>query len=418
MDIKLQQAKIINDPVHGFMEVPRGILLELIDSPVFQRLRRIKQLGMSSLVYPGATHTRFNHALGAMHLMRQSLDTLKSKSVKISDEEYQGAMIAILLHDIGHGPFSHALETSIIPDLHHEDMSLALMHYLNEIFPGKLDLAIEMFTGTYYRNFFHQLVSSQLDMDRMDYLLRDSFFTGVVEGKVGVDRIIKILNVYQDQLVCESKGIYSVENFIVSRRFMYWQVYLHKAAISAEFIMVQILKRAKELFKRGEPLFLGPALRFFFQNEIAPNALNREVITHYLSLDDVSVEYAIKQWQYHPDLILSALCSRILSRGLLKVKLQNTPFSEEEIRLAQQSVLAHPDLAEHSVSYFVSTGRVSNQAYLKSQKEPIMIWFKSGELIDLAEVTDVKNIAAMAEPVVKYYLVSPNFPKKEIQFSN
>ena len=418
MDIKLQQAKIINDPVHGFMEVPKGILLELIDSPVFQRLRRIKQLGMSSSVYPGATHTRFSHALGAMHLMRQALDTLKNKSVNISDEEYEAAMIAILLHDIGHGPFSHALETSIIPDLHHEDMSLALMHYLNELYPGKLELAIRIFTGQYERNFFHQLVSSQLDMDRMDYLVRDSFFTGVVEGNVGVDRIIKILNVYQDQLVCESKGIYSVENFIVARRFMYWQVYLHKAAISAEFIMVQILKRAKELYKQGEKLYLGPALEFFFQNEISAQDLNREVITHYLNLDDVSVEYAIKQWQFHPDFVLSSLCSRILSRGLLKVKLQTFPFSEEEIKLAQRAVLAHHEVSDQSISYFVSTGRVSNQAYLKSQKEPIMIWFKSGALLDLVEVTDVKNIAAMAEPVVKYYLVAPNFPKKEIQVSN
>ncbi|MEM6629831.1 MAG: HD domain-containing protein [Bacteroidota bacterium] len=417
MEIKLEQAKILNDPVHGFMEVPRGILLELIDSPVFQRLRRIKQLGMSSLVYPGATHTRFNHALGAMHLMRQALDTLKSKSVPISDEEYEAAMIAILLHDIGHGPFSHALETSIITDLHHEDMSLALMHYLNERYPGRLDLAIEIFMGTYHRNFFHQLVSSQLDMDRMDYLVRDSFFTGVVEGNVGVDRIIKILNVYQDQLVCESKGIYSVENFIISRRFMYWQVYLHKAAIAAEFIMVQILKRAKELYKMGTPLFLGPSLAFFFHHQIEANALTKEVITHYLGLDDVSVEYAIKQWQNHKDFILSSLCRRILSRGLLKVKLQNTPFSQAEIYRVQADVLSHSDFTDQSIPYFVSTGRVSNQAYLKSQKEPIMIWFKSGELVDLAEVTDQRNIAVMAEPVVKYYLVSPNFPKKEFQLS-
>ncbi len=413
MNIKLQQAKIINDPVHGFLEVPRGILLSLIDSPVFQRLRRIKQLGMSSLVYPGATHTRFSHALGAMHLMQQALDTLRSKAVDISDQEYEAALIAILLHDIGHGPFSHALETSIITDLHHEDMSLALMKYLNEQHDHRLELAIEIFTGTYSRPFFHQLVSSQLDMDRMDYLVRDSFFTGVVEGKVGVDRIIKILNVHEDRLVCESKGIYSVENFIVARRFMYWQVYLHKAAISAEYLLVHILQRAKELYKTGEKLFLGHPLSFFFQHDVPPHELHPEVVQHFIYLDDGSIEFAIKQWQFHQDPILSSLCKRILNRKLLKVKLQNSPFTEEEINFHKQQFLSQSQASPEALPYFIFTGEVSNQAYLKTTTEPILIWFKSGELVDLVGVTDVPNIEALSKPVTKYYLCAPSFSQEK-----
>ena len=391
------------------MEVPKGILLDLIDSPVFQRLRRIKQGGMSSLVYPGATHTRFSHALGAMYLMQQALDTLRSKSVDISDEEYEAALIAILLHDVGHGPFSHALETSIIPDLHHEDMSLALMKYLNDLHDHRLDLAIDIFSGRYSRPFLHQLVSSQLDVDRMDYLVRDSFFTGVVEGMVGVDRIIKILNVHEDQLVCESKGIYSVENFIVARRFMYWQVYLHKASIAAEYMLVHVLKRAKELYREGKDLFLGPHLAYFFQHKVNPQELSEEVLKQYLQLDDGSIEFAIKHWQSHEDPILSSLCQRILNRKLLKVKLQTTPFTEEEISLHQQQFLAQSHVSREALPYFVFTGKVSNQAYQKTSTEPILIWFKSGELLDLVEVTDVSNIEALARPVTKYYLCAPHF---------
>ena len=391
------------------MEVPKGILLDLIDSPVFQRLRRIKQGGMSSLVYPGATHTRFSHALGALYLMQQALDTLRSKSVAISDEEYEAALIAILLHDVGHGPFSHALETSIITDLLHEDMSLAFMKYLNEQHNHRLDLAIDIFSGRYSRPFFHQLVSSQLDVDRMDYLVRDSFFTGVVEGMVGVDRIIKILNVHEDQLVCESKGIYSVENFIVARRFMYWQVYLHKASIAAEYMLVHVLKRAKELFRLGNDIFLGPHLAYFFQREVNPQELSEEVLMQYLQLDDGSIEFAIKQWQFHEDPILSSLCQRILNRKLLKVRLQTTPFSEEEIAFHQEQFLSQSHIPEEALPYFVFTGKVSNQAYQKTSTEPILIWFKSGELLDLVEVTDVPNIEAMAQPVTKYYLCAPHF---------
>ncbi|MEL6593523.1 MAG: HD domain-containing protein, partial [Bacteroidota bacterium] len=314
MKKNLKSPKIINDPVHGFVEIPRGTLLRLIDEPAFQRLRRIKQLGMSSLVYPGAVHTRFNHALGAMHLMRQALDTLRRKKVEISKKEYRAALIAILMHDIGHGPFSHALEYAIIPNLHHEDMSLALMQYLNRKYRGKLDLAIKIFEGEYERGFFHQLVSGQLDMDRMDYLIRDSFFTGVVEGVVGIDRIIKILNVYKDKLVCEDKGIYSLEKFVVARRLMYWQVYLHKAAISAESTLVNILKRVRQLVEEGKTVWLDENLAFFFENDISPDDLSDEVIERFIRLDDGDIEFALKKWQFSEDKVLADLCQRIASR--------------------------------------------------------------------------------------------------------
>ncbi len=410
MEYSLKLSKIINDPVHGFIEVPKGTILGLIDTPAFQRLRRIKQLGQSSLVYPGATHTRFSHALGALHLMRQALDVLRRKSVGISDKEYEAALIAILLHDIGHGPFSHALESSIIPGLHHEDMSVALMNFLNEQFHGKLDLAIRIFEGTYPRTFLHQLVSSQLDMDRMDYLIRDSFFTGVAEGVVGIDRIIKTLNVYDERLVCESKGIYSVEKFIVARRLMYWQVYLHKAALAAEYMIVNSLKRARELYRNGSSIFVGKPLEYFFNLDIHPKDLTQDVLVRYIQLDDNNIEYAIKQWQYHPDTILSDLCKRLLSRNLLKVNLRNTPFDEEEIRQYQTEAMHNCNYTSEEIDYFVQTGKISNQAYLKESQEPIMIWFKSGELKDLVDVSDVQNIAALSEPVVKYFLCYPRQP--------
>ncbi len=417
MIYSLNLSKIINDPVHGFIEVPKDTILGLIDTPVFQRLRRIKQLGLSSLVYPGATHTRFSHALGALHLMRQALDVLRRKSVGISEKEYEAALIAILLHDIGHGPFSHALESAIIPGLHHEDMSVALMNYLNQELNGRLDLAIRIFEGTYPRTFLHQLVSSQLDMDRMDYLIRDSFFTGVAEGVVGIDRIIKILNVYDEKLVCESKGIYSVEKFIVARRLMYWQVYLHKAALSAEYLIVNALKRAKELYKAGEYIFTGEPLEYFFSVDIHPQDLNGEVIVKYIQLDDNNIEYAIKQWQHHRDPILSDLCKRLLGRNLLKVELRNIPFNESEIQQYRDEAIKTCHYSEDEISYFVQTGKISNQAYLKGSKEPIMIWFKSGDLKDLVEVSDVQNIAALSEPVVKYFLCYPrqtNAPEAKV----
>mgnify|MGYP001468023706 CR=1 FL=1 len=407
MEKNLKHTKIVNDPVHGFIEIPRGIILDLIDSPVFQRLRRIKQLGKSSLVYPGAMHSRFNHALGAMHLMRQTLDVLRRKDVEISATEYEAALIAILLHDIGHGPFSHALEKVIIRDLHHEDMSLALMHYLNDRFDGKLSLAINIFEGKYPRNFLHQLVSSQLDMDRMDYLIRDSFFTGVVEGVVGIDRIIKTLNVYNNHLVGESKGIYSFEKFIVARRIMYWQVYLHKAAMSAELMMLKILQRARVLVEAGAPMYLDENLRFFMQTPISPTDLNEEVIQRFIQLDDTDIEFAIKKWQFAPDRVLADLCHRILNRRLIKTRIQDTPVKPEQVEASRRDFARANGYTMEEAAYFVFTGEVANQAYLKDSQEPILIWFKNGEIRDLASASDMQNITALSMPVVKYYLCLP-----------
>lgn len=407
MKKNLKSPKIINDPVHGFVEIPRGTLLRLIDEPAFQRLRRIKQLGMSSLVYPGAVHTRFNHALGAMHLMRQALDTLRRKKVEISKKEYRAALIAILMHDIGHGPFSHALEYAIIPKLHHEDMSLALMQYLNRKYRGKLDLAIKIFEGEYERGFFHQLVSGQLDMDRMDYLIRDSFFTGVVEGVVGIDRIIKILNVYQDKLVCEDKGIYSLEKFVVARRLMYWQVYLHKAAIAAESTLVNILRRVRQLVELGQPVWLDENLAFFFENDISPDDLSDEVIERFIRLDDGDIEFALKKWQASEDKVLADLCQRIASRRLLKLSISEDAFSEEIIQQKRLEYSKKAKISLEEAAYFVFSGEVSNQPYFENSQKPIMIWSKNGQVRDLSTASDMQNIHALSEPVIKYYLCQP-----------
>jgi len=409
LEKKLYSSKIINDPVHGFIEIPRGLIMKLIDHPAFQRLRRIKQLGMSSLVYPGAMHTRFNHALGAMHLMKQALDVLRNKGVSISDEEYQAALIAILLHDIGHGPFSHALEYSIIKGLHHEDMSIALMHYFNRLFDGQLSLTIEIFENKYPRIFFHQLVSSQLDMDRMDYLIRDSFFTGVAEGIVGIDRIIKTLNVYQDKLVVESKGIYSVEKFIIARRLMYWQVYLHKASVSSEVMIVNILKRVRELIQSGQSVYLDKELQFFLENPIDSKNLSDEVIEHFIRLDDINIQFAMKQWQYDEDRILSELCNSILNRRLFKTKLQSIPFDQAIVEDYTEFFCKQTGYSREEAKYFVFTGKVSNQAYLHGGNEPITIYFKNGHLEDLTQASDIQNMEALSRSVIKHYLTHPAF---------
>ncbi len=400
--------KIVNDPVHGFIEIPRGLILDVIDTPVLQRLRRIKQMGQGYMVYPGAVHTRFNHALGAMHLMRQALDVLRRKKVEISKKEYKAALIAILMHDVGHGPFSHALESVIIPGLHHEHMSLALMRYLNEQFEGKLDLAIDIFTGKYERSFLHQLVSGQLDMDRMDYLIRDSFFTGVAEGVVGIDRIIKTLNVHGDQLVCEDKGIYSLEKFIVARRLMYWQVYLHKTAVAAEHMLVNTLRRARELFDAGEQIYLPENLGFFFENEIDPGNLSEEVLLRYMQLDDNDVDFAIKQWQRSDDPILADLAHRLMNRRLLKIRLQKDPFQPDYIQQLRKKLVKRLEITPEEAEYYVFSGQLKNQAYTENSEEPILVWFKAGYLMDLSEATDMPSIHALAAPVIKHYLCAPS----------
>lgn len=407
----VNQNKIINDPVHGFIEIPRGIILDLIDTDVFQRLRRIKQLALSSLVYPGAVHTRFNHCIGAMHLTGQALDVLRSKGVPISNEEYEATLIAILLHDIGHGPFSHALESVILQGLHHERMSKAIMQHLNERFGGRLTLAIKIFEGTYPRKFLHQLVSSQLDMDRLDYLKRDSYFTGVVEGLVSASRIIKTLNVVEDRLVVEMKGIYSVEKFIVARRLMYWQVYLHRAVLAAEYMIVNILKRAKELmYTQNRKLWKTEALEFLFgQNTLLEPHITPEIIARYIELDDNDIMVAVKQWRHSGDKVLQLLCDNLLMRKLLKARFQDSPVTDEVLQATRADIKRRMGLDDQEVKYFVFAGEVSNMAYSAGLQEPIEIVHKGGAIENISTASDMHNIMALSNQVKKYFICHPSW---------
>jgi len=400
------KPKIINDPVYGFVSINYPILLEIINHPYFQRLRRIKQLGLTNLVYPGALHTRFHHAIGAMHLMQQAIQTLKSKGVKISEEEEIASMMAILLHDIGHGPFSHALENTIVSNVSHEDISLILMQDLNKQFNHQLDLAIKIFEDKYHRKFFHQLVSSQLDTDRLDYLLRDSFFTGVSEGVIGTDRIIKMLTVVDDKLVVEQKGIYSIEKFLIARRLMYWQVYLHKTVLSAENMLVKILQRAKELTREYHyELFATPALQFFLKNNITKKdfANNKDVIQNFVQLDDNDIMASIKVWTNSNDFILSTLCQKFIQRNLFRTILQNEVIPKSIIKNIQSRMKKiYPQLSKDELEYFVISGNVNNNAYIKS-KFKIEI-YDGKTLRDIAKASDNENIEALRKTVTKYYL--------------
>jgi HD superfamily phosphohydrolase len=332
------KKKIINDPVYGFISIPGDFVFDIIEHPWFQRLRNIKQLGLTSFVYPGANHSRFQHGIGALHLMELAINTLRNKGVQISDDEEEAVNIAILLHDAGHGPFSHALEKSIINGISHEDMSLLIMKKLNEEFHGRLELALKIFTGTYNRKFFHELISGQMDMDRLDYLRRDSFFTGVIEGSVGSDRIIRMLNVVDDSLVIDEKGIYSLEKFLIARRLMYWQVYMHKTVLSSESLLVKTLKRAKELARKGLDLYATPSLRFFLYNNIGYSDLTEEgnftpglVASNFTRLDDTDILVSAKYWIDDSDIILSDLSRRLLQRDLFAIELQNEPFPDERV---------------------------------------------------------------------------------------
>lgn len=402
------KLKIINDPVYGFVSIPSELIFDLIEHPYFQRLRRIKQLGLTHLVYPGALHTRFHHALGAMHLMITSLDVLQSKGIEISEEEIEGVTIAILLHDIGHGPFSHALENSIASGVHHEELSLLFMNVLNKEFGGKLDLAIQIFKNDYSRKFLHQLVSSQLDMDRLDYLRRDSFYTGVSEGVVSSERIIKMLNVIDDELVIESKGIYSVEKFIVARRLMYWQVYLHKTVLSAENTLVNILKRAKELATKGVELFATPALHQFLYNNYTKQDFltNKEVLENFAAIDDDDIMTSIKVWQSHSDFILSFLCKSMVGRHLFHIELQKEPFTDEKINELKQIILSKFTVDPKDLAYLIFSKEVKNEIY-RSDKVRINIGYKNGEVKDIAEASDQLNMEVLAKTVKKYFLCYP-----------
>ena len=402
------KLKILNDPIYGFITIPNALIYDLIEHPYFQRLRRISQMGLSYLVYPGAHHTRFHHALGCMHLMQKTVRILKFKGVEISDEEANALYIAILLHDIGHGPFSHALEKSIATGINHETISLKFMEELNTDFKGQLTLAIIIFKGDYHRNFLYQLIASQLDMDRLDYLKRDSFYTGVSEGNINSERLITMLNVKNDELVVEEKGIYSVEKFIVARRLMYWQVYLHKTGLGAEKLLEKVLKRAKELVLNGTKLHASKAFNYFLTNQINEENFTAKTLKIFAKLDDYDVLASIKEWISNDDFILSELSRSLINRELPKVVLQNQPFLAEEIATVKNEVKRTFNLTDDEVNYLVYNGKISNQAY-DSTKNTIKLLFKNGEIKDVIEASDHLNIQALSKPVNKYYLC---YPKK------
>lgn len=406
--MKNNKHKIINDPVYGFISFKYDIIFDLIDHPWFQRLRRISQLGLSHLVYPGAVHNRFQHAIGAMYLMQNAVQTLKNKGQEISEEEEIGVLIAILLHDIGHGPYSHALEFSLVTGVTHEDISVFLMQRLNQEFDGKLSLAIEIYADKYSKKFLHQLVSSQLDMDRLDYLLRDSFYSGVTEGQVGSERIIKMLNVKDDQLVVEEKGIYSIEKFLVARRLMYWQVYLHKTVLSAEFMLVNTLKRARHLANQGVVLFSSPALNFFLYNSFSITDFieNKTVLDQFTQMDDFDIMGAIKVWQNHEDKVLSLLCTKIVNRELFKIRLEKNPINKLVLAEKKTTIKNHFHLNDEEVSYLLINEKVSNRAYNKDSNS-ILIAFKNGEVKDVADASDHLNLAALSQSVEKWFVCYP-----------
>jgi HD superfamily phosphohydrolase len=406
----INKLKIFNDPIYGFISIPNALIYDLIEHSYFQRLRRISQMGLSYLVYPGANHTRFHHALGCMHLMQKAIETLRFKGVIISAEEENALHVAILLHDIGHGPFSHAMERSIVEDVNHEAISLLFMNQLNIEFDGKLSLAIQIFKGDYHRKFMLQLISSQLDMDRMDYLKRDSFYSGVAEGNVNSERLIQMMNVVDDVLVIEEKGIYSVEKFLLSRRLMYWQAYLHKTSLVAELILTKVLKRAKELTLKGIHLPCSEPLLFFMQNKITLETFTPETLELFSQLDDFDIIGALKSWQKHDDFILSTLSKMIVNRDLLKIKLTSEKVSLEELQSLKERFAAQNNISAIDASYFIYRGKIKNQAYSK-EAEPIRILKKDKTIEDVVEASDQLNLKSLSKLVTKYYIC---FPKQLI----
>ncbi len=402
------KRKIFNDPIYGFITIPSDFIFEIVQHPYFQRLRRIKQLGMAELVYPGAFHSRFQHALGAMHLMNEALNTLQSKGLMIMEVEREAALVAILLHDIGHGPFSHVLEYAILKNVNHEAISELLMEDLNRQFEGKLTLAIEMFKGTYDRSFFHQLISSQLDMDRMDYLNRDSFYTGVAEGNIGAERIIKMLHVIDNQLVVEEKGLLSVENFLVARRLMYWQVYLHKTSVCSETMVLKIFERVKDLLRENIEVEIPPHLRVFFTNNISRSDFEKdgELLQHFVNLDDVDIWFALKTWQNHSDLVLANLSQNITKRNLFKIKLE-VGLKTEGLEANILQNLDDNKIPKNLQKYFFKKGNISNSGYA-SQNANIKILMKNGNILDVSEASDLPTIKAMSNIVKKNYICYAN----------
>ena len=406
--VTANKSKIINDPLHGFLALPSALIYDVIQHPYFQRLRRIRQLGLSEWVYPGATHTRFHHALGALNLTIQAVETLQRKGIEISEEEKEGVSLAILLHDIGHGPFSHALEYDIVSGVSHEDISGYFIERLTAEFGDDLKKAHAIFKNQYAKPFLYQLVSSQLDMDRLDYLNRDSFYSGVSEGIIGSERLIEMLNVHNGHLVLEEKGIYSIEKFIVARRLMYWQVYLHKTVVAAEYMLIYTLRRAKELVKNGEVIFASSALKFFLENDIKQEDFeqNPKVLDFFAQLDDYDILGAIKEWQNNSDQVLSILSKALVNRKLFKIEISKEPFSKARIENEKKTVQSLYNLTPEALDYFVYSDILTNKAY-NQDKENINILMKTGEIIDLTKASDNLNISALAQPVEKYFLCYP-----------
>ena len=399
------KLKIINDPIYGFIHIPSTLVFDIIEHPYFQRLRRINQMGLSYLVFPGAKHTRFEHVLGCVFLMQKTVEMLRFKGVQISEKEAEGLYIAILLHDIGHGPFSHAMEHSIVEGISHEEISLRFMQELNKVFNGKLETAIAIFQGTYPRKFMHQLISSQLDMDRADYLKRDSFYTGVAEGNINSERLISMLNVRNDELVVEEKGLYSVEKFLIARRLMYWQVYLHKTSVAAEQILIRLLNRAKELLQQGQKLTMSTALAFFVKNKISKDNFSQEVLEMFARLDDTDIISAMKEWQFYPDAVLSKLSKMLLNRDLPKIKVRLNDFEEQKIKRLQKLSLAK-GIDEKDMKYFVFIGVMTNRAY-NPEKEIIKILTKNGRVVELSKTSEAINLEPLSQVTERYYICYP-----------
>ena len=400
------KLKIFNDPIYGFITIPNTLIFDLIAHRYFQRLRRISQMGLSYLVYPGAHHTRFHHALGCLHLMQNAVRILRFKKVEISNLEENGLYIAILLHDIGHGPFSHAMEHSIVENISHEAISLKFMEALNIEFEGELDTAISMFKGEYPRKFFGQLISGQLDIDRSDYLKRDSFYTGVSEGNINSERLISMMNVIEDELVIEEKGIYSVEKFLMARRLMYWQVYLHKTSLVAEQMILRVLKRAKELTLINVKLEASSALSFFMNNSCDITNFSTTSLDQFSLLDDYDVMSALKSWQFHNDFVLSNLSKMILNRTLLKIKFKNNPVSDSKLETMTQQMVKIHKLSSKEASYFVFSGSVSNLAYDQKQGG-LKILYKNGKVKEVISASDHLSLKVLSKTVTKHYICFP-----------
>ena len=406
----MNDSKIINDPVFGFIKIPRGLLYDIVRHPLFQRLNRINQLGLASVVYPGARHTRFQHSLGAFHLMSEAILSLQQKGQFIFDSEAEAVEAAILMHDIGHGPFSHVLENTLISGISHEDISLLMMEQINRDLGGRLNLAISIFKDEYPKRFLHQLISSQLDMDRLDYLRRDSFFTGVTEGNIGSARIIKMLNVIDDRLVVEQKGIYSLENYLTTRRLMYWQVYLHKTAVGYEKVLVNMLTRAKDLAKQGKHIFASPALAYFIQNDIDAKwfSVHEEALQMYEELDDSDIWSAMKAWKYSDDKILSTLAADMLDRNIFKVEVHDEPITDERIGQIETEISEKMGIEKKDAHYLMSVNRIQKDMY-SIDDDSIDILYKDGSIKDISEASEILNVALLSKKIRKYYLCYQRF---------